>query len=341
MNPIDREPLSPEERALADRLARDGAHASPSAALDAAILGAARCAVASPAPARVAVAAAPAARRRRPRRWPIGVGIAASLALAVGIAWQLRPGPGDETPRVVSEADMAAPASARMMSEPAPAPIEPAPEPRRQLAPPRPAPAPAAAESAPPPLQDAVPAEMPPAAAASDAALERMHREAEASAERATPSNRERTQDGVATGSRTALGAQAFPAEAPPPPPPAPAAIPSAPAPPPAPPSPPAPASAAPEAAARRSVAAPAPAVQMRAARNESQAMLVESIDDVPDDSDPPATADAPEVRAAWLARVRELLDAGRIDAARASLLEFRRRHPQAELPPDLQALLD
>ena len=79
----------------------------------------------------------------------------------------------------------------------------------------------------------------------------------------------------------------------------------------------------------------------MRAARNESQAMLVESIDDVPDDSDPPATADAPEVRAAWLARVRELLDAGRIEAARASLLEFRRRHPQAELPPDLQALLD
>ena len=60
MNPIDREPLSPEERALADRLAREGGHASPSAVLDAAILGAARDALASPAPARVSKAGASA-----------------------------------------------------------------------------------------------------------------------------------------------------------------------------------------------------------------------------------------------------------------------------------------
>lgn len=68
---------------------------------------------------------------------------------------------------------------------------------------------------------------------------------------------------------------------------------------------------------------------------------MLESIDDVPDDGDPPASADAPEVRAAWLARVRELLDTGRIAEAKASLTEFHRRHPQAELPPDLRALLD
>ena len=68
---------------------------------------------------------------------------------------------------------------------------------------------------------------------------------------------------------------------------------------------------------------------------------LIESIEDVPDDIEPPATVDAPEVRAAWLARVRELLDAGRIAEARASLTEFHRRHPKAELPPDLRALLD
>ena len=68
---------------------------------------------------------------------------------------------------------------------------------------------------------------------------------------------------------------------------------------------------------------------------------MLDSIDDGPDDGDPPASADAPEVRAAWLARVRELLDAGRIGEARASLVEFHRRHPQAELPPDLRALLD
>lgn len=80
---------------------------------------------------------------------------------------------------------------------------------------------------------------------------------------------------------------------------------------------------------------------QARAQRAESQALLLESIEDVPDDIEPPATVDAPEVRAAWLARVRELLDAGRIAEARASLAEFHRRHPKAELPPDLRALLD
>lgn len=58
-------------------------------------------------------------------------------------------------------------------------------------------------------------------------------------------------------------------------------------------------------------------------------------------DDQPPTTADAPEVREAWLARVRELLDAGDIAAGRASLAEFHRRHPQVELPADLRALLD
>lgn len=93
--------------------------------------------------------------------------------------------------------------------------------------------------------------------------------------------------------------------------------------------------------AAMRRAAVPATAAAARQSRAESQAMLLESIDDVPDDVDPPASADAPEVRAAWLARVRELLDAGRIAEAKASLTEFHRRHPQAELPPDLRALLD
>ena len=95
------------------------------------------------------------------------------------------------------------------------------------------------------------------------------------------------------------------------------------------------------ESAARRAApAAPAPAAA-RQTRAESQALVLDSIDDGPDDGDPPASADAPEVRAAWLARVRELLDAGRIGEAKASLAEFHRRHPQAELPPDLRALLD
>ncbi|KLJ02885.1 hypothetical protein WQ56_01015 [Luteimonas sp. FCS-9] len=76
-----------------------------------------------------------------------------------------------------------------------------------------------------------------------------------------------------------------------------------------------------------------------RAASAQPQGIAL--IEDVPDDDQPPASADAPEVRDAWLARVRELLDAGDIGAARASLAEFHRRHPDADLPPDLRALLD
>ncbi|PBJ81734.1 hypothetical protein CMZ84_13625, partial [Lysobacteraceae bacterium NML93-0399] len=101
MTATDREPLTPEERLLADRLARDGAGASPSAALDAAILGAARAAASGR--SSVHVAAAPRRDVSRARRWPLAAGIAASLALAVGIAWQLRPAPGDE-PRPGAEA---------------------------------------------------------------------------------------------------------------------------------------------------------------------------------------------------------------------------------------------
>src|SRR5688572_29811089 len=74
------EPLSPEERALGERLARLGPHGEPSSALDARILAAAHAAATTPAQA-----------RRPSRRWPVALGIAASLTLAVGIAWQLRP----------------------------------------------------------------------------------------------------------------------------------------------------------------------------------------------------------------------------------------------------------
>ena len=55
MSRPDHEALSPEERALADRLARVGAHEGPSPALDAKILAAAHAAVAAP--------------PRRRRRW--------------------------------------------------------------------------------------------------------------------------------------------------------------------------------------------------------------------------------------------------------------------------------
>lgn len=90
------EPLSPEERELASRLSRLG-HAEPSAALDAAILAAARAAVPPVATSTARV------QPRRDRRWLgwsgvpggliTGVGMAAALVVTVGVVWQLRPQP--------------------------------------------------------------------------------------------------------------------------------------------------------------------------------------------------------------------------------------------------------
>ena len=85
-------PLTPDERDLAQRLARLDAGAQPSAALDAGILAAARAAASGaaggggggiPRPGRGVVQG----RRRRPRLgWAAGAGLAASMVLAVGVA---------------------------------------------------------------------------------------------------------------------------------------------------------------------------------------------------------------------------------------------------------------
>jgi resuscitation-promoting factor RpfA len=53
----------------------------------------------------------------------------------------------------------------------------------------------------------------------------------------------------------------------------------------------------------------------------------------------PPATAASPQVREAWLQRIRELAKAGRLEDARASLREFRHRYPGVVLPDDVRAL--
>lgn len=62
-------------------------------------------------------------------------------------------------------------------------------------------------------------------------------------------------------------------------------------------------------------------------------------IDDMPAEDVPPATAAAPAVREAWLARIRELTRQGRLDQARDSLQVFRARYPDYRLPDDLRAL--
>ncbi|WP_454831499.1 hypothetical protein [Pseudoxanthomonas wuyuanensis] len=85
------EPLTAEERALAEQLARLGPHGEPSPALDARILAAAHAEISRP-------SATP-----KPR-WPVAFGLAASALLAVGVAWQLRP--VDDAP-TVTEAPVA------------------------------------------------------------------------------------------------------------------------------------------------------------------------------------------------------------------------------------------
>lgn len=89
MSASDRDPLSLEERALADRLQRLGGPEGPPAALDARILGAARAAAAPVLRARA---------RRGPRMFawlPAGavtaIGTAAAFVVAIGAVWQLRP----------------------------------------------------------------------------------------------------------------------------------------------------------------------------------------------------------------------------------------------------------
>lgn len=64
------------------------------------------------------------------------------------------------------------------------------------------------------------------------------------------------------------------------------------------------------------------------------------TVDEEGMDDAPPATVDSPQARRAWLERIRELRDAGELEAARASLGEYRRRYPGADLPGDLQGLL-
>lgn len=111
MKPYPPDPLSPEERELAQLTARLGLQGEPSPALDARVLAAAHAALQ---PARTA--------RRKPR-WPVALGLAASMVLAVGIAWQLRP---LQSPPVIVAAEAPAPtpspAEVQTQSPPAAAP---------------------------------------------------------------------------------------------------------------------------------------------------------------------------------------------------------------------------
>lgn len=292
-----REPLTPDEQALAHRLGQLGPHGEPSPALDARILAAARGARAS--------------SRRPVRRWPVALGVAASLVLAVGIAWRLRPPPGpaadDGMTRAmtVPQAPVADQAGAARNAEGEADQTAPAPSPAGEAA---------AARVAREPAVDEAPADTAKAP--------------------------------------TQAVARSAPAPLPAPPAPEPAVVLDAPAasapaiaalPAPPPPSPPSEAGALPP----RANAAPAPlarkaaspATQEQDAGFDAAAAANAAEGDEPSDDVPPATADSPAVRDAWLQRIRELFASGQADAARASLKEFVHRHPDAPLPDDLRAL--
>ena len=301
MTRLPRQPLDADERALAARLPRLHGRDEPDAALDARILAAAHAAL------------SPAALSKRRRSWIVPLTAAASVSLAVGLAWQLQPPPAPHvTPAsaAVAAEGAAGENDQRVMSS------TDAPPPPAEFHAPAPSPSPA--------RQQAMPA--------GDNA--RIARE-------------------VAPAEPAAESSAAAPMFVPPPPASMADAMPvTVAAPPPAPPAPPA--SVTTQGAMARSAAADVGAsaagavmpAQAKRARNEAEAATTldtvtsDAFDKAVDEEDvPPATMDAPAARDAWLRRIGELQQQGRIDDAKASLAEFRRRYPDAVLPLELRKL--
>lgn len=305
MTRLPREPLDADERALAAQLPRLHGRTEPDAALDARILAAAHAAVSSPMSA-----------QKRRRGWIVPLTAAASVSLAVGLAWQLQPPPaplGAPSQPVMTAAGAANEQDQALVHAPAAAPPPP---PAAVMAKPMSAPA----------VQQATPA-------TETARTARIAREA-------------------APAEPVAESVAAAPMFVPPPPVVVADAVPVAsppPLPPPAPPAPPAPGQAAMARAAGTldSVTVGGTATREQAKRtrqNEAEAaadaLTSEQFAKAIDEEDvPPATMNAPAARDAWLRRIGELQQQGRIDEAKASLAEFRRRYPDAVLPPELRKL--
>ncbi|WP_288469458.1 hypothetical protein [uncultured Stenotrophomonas sp.] len=322
------EPLTPEERELARLLGRRAEQAPP-AALDAAILAAARAAVDAPAADAVASPEAPRTQRTRPR-WPAVFGIAASMVFAIGIAWQLRPEP---PPVPAGEAAVAAaPAAAEDVAAADQAADHSAAD--SAVAGAQPSAAPAAPEAA-------------PVAAAPAPSIARAPEPAPAeTAEAPAQAARSMAADAAADTAFAAL-------------PPAPTAAPAA-----APPAPPAFAPAASGALKARTAAAPAPAPAANAAEVE-RAEALDRVEitsmkrEAPSRSAPgimrrgsdaglsadtvqaEVDADARLPRRQWLQKIRERRDQDQRDLARASLERYIQQYPEARLPRDLRPLLD
>lgn len=328
------DPLTPEERALADRLARLGPHDGPSPALDARILAAAHRAVAGPAPA-----------RRHWRTWlatpaslVTAVGTAATLALAIGVVWQLRPPVDAPVADAASVAEGSADGPAVTFES------VPAPRPMVMPAPPAasaPVPASTTAATAAQAARDARrrgQAER--AAAAARSKQEASARRAPAAAEQAETGSRATAAaevDAVEAFPEAGAASDATAAAAPPPAAPPVAGRPSYTN----------TARARAELPARDAAKAAAPAATAQAASTaESAASTVLDRIEVSGTRVsapsplPPLHEDAGLAPVDWLERIRARRDAGDVDDARASLAQFRRAHPRVRVPDDLAALL-
>lgn len=321
------EPLSPEERALADRLARLGPHDGPSPALDAKILAAAHAAV------------APARRRRWlgltaiPGGLITGAGMAATLVVVVGLVWQLRP--SSPTPQLPPEEGDMGYVSAQILERAPPAPPPPpppvdAPQPQKALQPPRQTAAavarrkvaPAAAAAAPASdahehyLDEAIapasapapaPAMAPPAAPPAPEAYAETASQADmAQAAGAQEQARDAAVARQLADDSAARSARRERSEA---------------------------------AVAAKAVAAPAEAsptldrIEVTGSRVKSADVAQAPLNEVPVSDD--ARLDAK----AWLKRIRARRDAGDLDGARESLERFRLAHPDTRVPRDLREL--
>ncbi|MBA0394818.1 hypothetical protein D7U98_05295 [Stenotrophomonas maltophilia] len=328
------EPLTPEERELAQLLGRRPEQAPP-AALDAAILAAARAAVDAPADAAVASPDAPRAQRTRPR-WPAVFGIAASMVFAIGIAWQLRPEP---PPVPAGEAQMAA--------APAAADVAATEQTIESSA------ADSATAAAEPTAAPAMPEAASVVAPAAAIARERKPVPVEAT-DAPAPAARSMAAEPAADSAFAALPPAPAPAAAPPAPPapPAPAAY-SAPAP------LMAPVVASGSLKARSAAAAEPNSVQAEQAPALDRVEITSTKREAPSRSAPgvmrrgsdaglsadtvqaEVAADALLPRRQWLQKIRERRDDGQRDLARASLERYIQQYPESRLPRDLRPLLD
>jgi len=282
--------LTPDERALAENLARIGPRAEPSPALDARVLAAARDAVAVP--------------QRRQRRWPAVLGLAASLVLAVGLAWRLRPVPDAGPEAHVPTPAASVPAESAARNDTAEQPMadtsgllagdhDTTVVPNADTLPPE-----APAEAPRPSASDSAPA--------TSLARSKVAEDKSAAASQPAPAP---PQQG------------STPIESPPP----------------------APAAAADEAAPQAFEPAAPPvatesAVPAQASGDEAT-RAANAAGDEPSLEVPPATADSPAVRDAWLQRIQALVDDGDVAGAKTSLRAFVLRYPDYTLPENLRAL--